>query len=385
MRQSVPTGSIAKDGGTERGPEAVTVLLIDESDEDIVSINQMLSGENITVKAARDLDMGLSLMNKGIDLIILDLYLPNSQGYDTFEVVSDYSANIPIMVLTRDQDRDLALKAMRYGAQDYLFKETINSEVLVRSIRYAIERKILVEEQKAIKFGLIEYSADIERFAFVAAQDLKQPLDAVIEHLQRLRPHRAEQPLDKDAEEDISLALDGAWKMQEMITDLLEYSRIGVEGRPIEPVDMEEVLTAVLKEQGPVIDKAGVIVTHDLLPTVRGDRTQMALLLHKLLDNAIRFRGTSPMRVHISAREEQKDWSFSFKGEGITIPDQLQDMVSGKFERLFTASAAGGYPGAGIDLIISKRIVERHSGSLWIDSTEGKTIYHFTISKEHPR
>lgn len=373
---------MAEAGRTER--EAVTVLLIDESDEDIASINQMLSGENFTVKVARDLDMGLSLVNKGIDLIILDLYLPNSQGYDTFEVVSDYSANIPMMVLTRNLDKDLALKAMRYGAQDYLFKETINGEVLTRSIRYAIERKKLVEEQKAIKLGLFEYSADIERFAFVTAQDLKQPLDAVIGHLQRLRPHHAERPLDGDAEENISLALDGAWRMQGMITDLLEYSRIGAEGGPIGPVDMEEVLAAFLQEQRSVIDQAGVIVTHDPLPTIRGDRAQLALLLHKLVDNVIRFRGTSPVRVHISAHEGPREWSFSFKGEGITVPDQLQDMVGGRFERLFAASAAGGYPGAGIDLIISKRIVERLGGSLWIDPLEGKTIYHFTIPKEHP-
>lgn len=379
MRQSALTRSIDEAGRDER--EAVTVLLIDESDEDIASIDQMLSGENITVNVARDLDMGLSLVNKGIDLIILDLYLPYSQGYDTYEVVSDYSVNIPIIVLTHNQDKDLAMKAMRYGAQDYLFKETINGEVLTRSIRYAIERKKLVEEQKAIKFGLIEYSADIERFAFVTAQDLKQPLDAVIGHLQRLRPHDAGQLVDKNAEENISLALDGAWKMQEMINDLLEYSRIGVEGRPIRPVDMEEVLAAFLQEQRPVIDRAGVIVTHDPLPTIRGDRTQIALLLHKLVDSVIRFRGTSPVRVHISAHEEQAEWSFSFKGEGITVPDQLQDMVSGKFERLFAASAAGGYPGAGIDLIISQRIVERLGGRLWIDSLEGKTIYHFTIPK----
>jgi light-regulated signal transduction histidine kinase (bacteriophytochrome) len=378
-------GPVAKKNVTEREPESVTVLLIDESDEDIASINQMLSGEKFIVKVARDLDMGLSLVNKGIDLIVLDLYLPYSQGYDTFEVVSDYSANIPIIVLTKNQDNDLALKAMRYGAQDYLFKETINAEVLVRSIRYAIERKKLVEEQKSIKFGLIEYGADIERFAFVAAHDLEQPLEAVIGNLQLLRPDHARGSLDKNAEENISLALDGASRMRELITDLLEYSRIGLEGRPVKPVDMEEVLTDVLREQGPSIDRAGVTVTHDLLPTIPGDRTQMTLLLRKLLDNVIRFRGTSPPMVHITAHEERKDWSFSVKCNGITMPERFQDMVSGKFERLFAPSAAGDYPGAGIDLIISKRIVERHGGSLWVDSMEGrKTTYHFTIPKEHP-
>jgi two-component system, sensor histidine kinase and response regulator len=370
---------------TGREPEAVTVLLIDESNEDIASIKQMLSGENITVKVATDVDMGLSLMDKGIDLVIMDLYLPYSQGYDTFEVISDNSIRIPMIVLTRNQDKDLAQKAMHHGAQDYLFKETINGEVLVRSIRYAIERKKLVEAQRAIKYGVIGASADIEQFGYVVAHDLKQPLSVVIEHLQRLRSDHAVLALEKNTREDISFALDGAARMQEMITDLVEYSKVGMEGRSFDPVNMEEVLAAVLKKRGGLIERASVTVTHDPLPVIIADRTEMELLLNKLLDNAIKFRGTTPMSVHISAGEGAREWSFSVKDNGTGIPVPFQDMVRGEFKGLFIESATGEHPGAGIDLIISKRIVERHGGSLWVDSEGGKwSIYHFTLPKEHP-
>ncbi len=373
-----------KAGVTGSEPGSITVLLIDESNEDIASIKQMLSGENITVKVATDVDMGLSLMDKRIDLVILDLYLPYSQGYDTYEVISDNSIRIPMIVLTRNQDRDLAQKAMHHGAQDYLFKETINGEVLVRSIRYAIERKKLVEEQRAIKHGIIGSSADIEQFGYVVAHDLKIPLRAVIDHLQLLRSDRSGRQLDKTIEENISLALDGAARMQEMITDLVEYSKVGMEGRSFDPVIMEDVLAAVLKKRGELIEKANVTVTHDPLPTILADRTQMTLLLNKLLDNAIRFRGTRPMTVHISAGEGPTEWSFSVKDNGTGIPVQFQDMVRGEFGGLFIESATGDYPGAGIDLIISKRIVERHGGSLWVDSEGGKwSMYRFTIPKAH--
>jgi signal transduction histidine kinase len=385
MRETGQTKPLIRTDVTGREPGLITVLLIDENAEDIASIKQMLTGENITVKVATDVDMGLSLMDKSIDLVILDLYLPYSQGYDTYEVISDNSIRIPMVVLTRNQDKDLAQKAMHHGAQDYLFKETINGEVLVRSIHYAIERKKLVEEQRAIKNEVIGSSADIEQFGYVVAHDLKIPLRAVIEHLQLLRPGQPEKQLDKTIEENISLALDGAARMQEMITDLTEYSKVGMEGRSFEPVNMEEVLAAVLKKRGALIDRAHVVVTHDPLPIILADRTQMELLLNKLLDNAIRFRGARPMTVHISAGQGPKEWSFSIKDNGIGIPVPFQDMARGEFKGLFIESATGDYPGAGIDLIISKRIVERHGGSLWVDSEGGKwSMYRFTIPKEHP-
>lgn len=385
MKQTGQSRPMIKAGVTGREPGPVTVLLIDENAEDNVQIKQMLLGENITVKVATDVDMGLSLMDKSIDLVILDLYLPYSQGYDTYEVISDNSIRIPMIVLTRNQDKDLAQKAMHHGAQDYLFKETINGEVLVRSIRYAIERKKLVEEQSAIKYGIIGASADIEQFGYVVAHDLKLPLKVVIEHLQLLQSDHASKIMDKTTEENISLALDGAARMQEMITDLVEYSKVGMEGRSFDPVKMEDVLAAVLKKRGELIERAKVIVTHDPLPTILADRTQMTLLLNKLLDNAIRFRGTRPMLVHISAGEGPTEWSFSVKDNGTGIPEQFQDMVRGEFKGLFIESATGDFPGAGIDLIISKRIVERHGGSLWVDSEGGKwSMYRFIIPKEHP-
>jgi signal transduction histidine kinase len=359
---------------------AITVLLIDESTKDINLIKQMLSGENIVVKVATDVDMGLSLMDAGIDLIILDLYLPYSQGYDTFEVISDYSTMIPMIVLTHNRDKELAQKAMHHGAQDYLFKETINSEVLVRSIRYAIERKKLVEEQRLIKYGLIESSSGIEQFGYVVAHDLTQPLKGVIERLQLLRSDHAIKQLDKAIWENISSALDSAARMQEIITDLVEFSKVGIEGKPLEPVNMEEVLAAVLKEREGSTYKANATVTHDPLPTILADRTQMTLLLNNLLDNTIRFRGTRPILVHISADEGSKEWSFSVKDNGTGIPVQFQDIARGEFKGLFIESATGEYPGAGIDLIISKRIVERHGGSLWVDSEGGKwSMYRYHI------
>lgn len=383
MKQTETTASAAEGSTPGRGPGTVTVLLIDENTEDIELIEQILSGEDIAVKAATDLDMGLSLINREIDLIILDLDLPYSQGYDTFEVVSDYSTRTPMIVLTRNENKELAQKAMRHGAQDYLFKRTVNGEVLVRSIRYAIERRKLVEEQKAIKSGLIESGADIERFVYVAAHDLKQPLGSVISHLQRLQPDQAENRLDETAEEDVSSALEGAARMQEMIADLTEFSQIGIEGSMFGPVDLEEVLAAVIEKDGAKIDRAGASITHDPLPALFGDKMQLTLLLHNLLDDAMIFRGSEPLQVHFSADEGKKEWSFSVKDNGRGMPEQYLDLVIGRFERLSATSAAGEYPGVGIDLIISKRIVERHGGDLWIDSKDGKgTIYHFTILKE---
>ncbi|MDW5562632.1 MAG: response regulator [Methanomassiliicoccus sp.] len=359
-------------------------MLIDQSDEDMDSIKRMLSGENISVKIATDLDMGLSLINQGADIIIMDLYLPYSHGYDTFEVVRDYSATIPIIVLTENQDKDLALKAIRYGAQDYLFKETINGEVLVRSIRYAIERKMLVEEQKAIKFGLSRSSTDVEQFTYVAANDLSHLLDSVLEQLQLFKSDLAQRPPAKSTE-GYNIAQESATTMRGIIDDLFGFSRVVVEGRPFERFSVEEALLTALDELRSLIDRTGAAVTHDPLPTIIGDRSQITLLLRNLIDTAIRFRGKGPLQIRVSTREDPKVWAFSVKDNGTGTPESLQDLVSGDFNSMFAGVAAKEHPGAGIKLIISKRVVERHGGIMKIVSVAEKgTATYFTIPKEYP-
>lgn len=361
----------------------VTVLLIDQSSEDIESIKRLLSRANISVKTATDLDMGLSLIDKEIEAIIMDLDLPYSQGFDTFEVVSDYSTTTPVIVLTKNQDKELALKAMRYGAQDYLFKETINSEVLVRSIRYAIERKALVEEQKSLKFGVGRSGADIERFLYVAATELSPPLESLMKHLRFLESGPAQVPSAKSLEEGRYLALKDSMAMQGIINDLLGFAKVGVEGRSFERFDMEEALHAALVELRPLMERTGTTLTQDPLPNVFGDRAQITLLLHNLIETAMQFRGTDPLQVRVSAREGPKEWKFTIKDNSVGIPEALQGLVHGDFVNVFAGATAREHPGAGIRILISKRVVERHGGSMSVLSEDmGGTAFHFTIPKE---
>jgi PleD family two-component response regulator len=126
-----------------QGKEKTKVLLIDDEPEDAGQVERMLADE-FSVTVINHLASVMDQLKQGFDVVILDLNLPDSQGYDSFETVELMSGKVPVIVLTSNSDRKLAMKAMRRGAQDYIFKETVNCEVIIRSIRYAIERKKLI-------------------------------------------------------------------------------------------------------------------------------------------------------------------------------------------------------------------------------------------------
>ena len=184
-------------------------------------------------------------LKHGCQVVILDLNLPDSQGYDTFEAVGKMSGEVPVIVLTSNSDSKLAKKAMSHGAQDYLFKETINAEVMTRSIRYAIERNNLVLEQKAIMAELKRSNDELQQFVYVASHDLQEPLRMVTSYLS-LMERTFKHQLDPKAKEYIDHAMEGGNRMRELINNVLAYSRVDSQGKKFVPVDMGDVVAKVL-------------------------------------------------------------------------------------------------------------------------------------------
>jgi light-regulated signal transduction histidine kinase (bacteriophytochrome) len=171
--------------------------------------------------------------------------------------------------------------------------------------------------------------------------------------------------------------VDGAARMKRLINDLLVYSRVDTRGKPFAPTSCEGVLRAVLDNLQVAIEEAGAVVTHDRLPVVLADETQIGQLLQNLIGNALKFRGQAQPEIHIGVAIQGGDTVFSVRDNGIGIDPKDAKRVFDIFQRLHTRQE---YPGTGIGLAISKRVVERHGGRIWVESEPGKgATFYFTL------
>ena len=192
----------------------------------------------------------------------------------------------------------------------------------------------------------------------------------------QLLERRYKAKLDADADDFINFAVEGTKRMQDLINDLLAYSRVGSRAKPFEPIDMEKVFKAAIANLQVAIKENKAAVTYESLPTAMADEGQMVQVFQNLLGNAIKFHGKEPPRVHVSAEQMGREWVFSVKDNGIGIEPQYFDRIFAIFQRLHGHE----YPGTGAGLSITKRIVERHGGRIWVESEPGKsTTFYFSI------
>ncbi len=237
-------------------------------------------------------------------------------------------------------------------------------------------RKQAEEEIKQMAVELTRSNAELEQFAYVASHDLQEPLRAVAGTVQLLQ-QRYQGKLDARADEFIAHAVDGVTRMQALINDLLAFSRVGTRGQPFKPTDCLASLTAALTNLATPIQESKAVVTHDSLPTVMADPTQMAQLFQNLIGNAIKFRNADRPKIRITVEHQKDEWLFAVRDNGIGIEPQYFERIFGVFQRLHTRRV---YPGTGIGLAICKKIVERHKGRIWLESEPGQgSIFYFTI------
>ncbi len=234
-------------------------------------------------------------------------------------------------------------------------------------LRDITERKRTEGELRRYTEDLARSNQDLEQFAYVASHDLQEPLRAVAGSVQLLQ-RRYEGQLDARADQFIAHAVDGARRMQTLIEDLLTFSRIENRGGQLQSVTSISTLETALANLAVAIKESQAQITHDPLPTVIADPTQLALLFQNLIGNAIKFRREMP-RIHISAWRQVDRWVFAVRDNGIGIEAQYFERIFGIFQRLHTRTE---YAGTGIGLAICKRIIARHGGELWVESLLGE-------------
>jgi signal transduction histidine kinase len=244
----------------------------------------------------------------------------------------------------------------------------------ITASRDELDREIT--ERKKAEEELTRSNRDLEQFAYVASHDLQEPLRIVTSYVQLLQK-RYKGRLDETADKFIAFAVDASKRMHDLINDLLEFSRIGTQGKAFERIDCNATLQQAVKNLAISIQDTGAEVTHDPLPMVMADNQQLIQLFQNLINNAIKFRGQEKPRIHVAAEKRTSDWLFVVRDNGIGIAPEFLERIFIIFQRLHGREK---YPGTGIGLAICKRIVEHHGGCICAESEPGKGAqFYFTI------
>ena len=233
-------------------------------------------------------------------------------------------------------------------------------------------------EQALVKKSedLARSNADLAQFAYVASHDLQEPLRTITRFVQLLEK-RYQGKLDLDADEFIGFIVSGTKRMQQIINDLLAYSRVNTRREPPNIVKIDDAIQIAMQNINYVLEEAGGTIIYGEMPSIIADETQMTQLFQNMIGNAMKFHGEEAPRVEISAVRKGDDWIFSVRDNGIGIDPQYKDRIFEIFQRLHTCEE---YPGTGIGLAIAKKIVERHQGHIWVDSQPGKgSTFNFTL------
>jgi len=238
------------------------------------------------------------------------------------------------------------------------------------------QRKKMEKELERYASDLKRSNQELEQFAYVSSHDLQEPLRMIVSYLQ-LISRRYQGKLDSDADEFIGYAVDGAKRLQRMISDLLILSRVGTRGKEFASTNCENALKEVLTSLQIIIEETNATITYDSLPTIMVDDIQLLQLFQNLITNAIRYRGAESPRIHIGVKFQDDGWLFSVKDNGIGIDPKYSERIFGIFQRLHTKEE---YAGTGIGLAVCQRIVRRHGGRIWVESKLGEgSTFHFTI------
>ena len=238
------------------------------------------------------------------------------------------------------------------------------------------ERKKSEKEIEAHAKELARSNEELEQFARFASHDLREPLRMVSSYVQLLE-QRYQDKLDHDAKEFIHFAVDGATRMQTLITDLLSFSRVGTRGKPFQPTGVQDILDQVCNDLQFVIADHQAQIIYQNLPHIVADKTQLTQVFQNLISNAIKFRSDAQPLIQINAIKQDTDWLFTVADNGIGIDPKFTDRIFVIFQRLHTRDK---YPGTGIGLAICKKIIERHGGRIWFEPNHPQgTRFLFTL------
>jgi hypothetical protein len=366
--------------------QALQVLVVEDNAGDARLLREMFSKERPDsfqlTHLSRMSEAVIHLAKGGVDIVLLDMGLPDEHGLDTVRRAHAAAPGVPVIVLTGLDDEALAAEAMKEGAQDYLIKGQIENRALPRALRHAIERHRMQTETDLIRTHQMQFK---DEFLSHVSHELRSPLTAIYQFVTILLDKLAGE-LNLEQHEYLEIVLRNVKQLQSMINDLLEVTRVQA-GKLMIELQCTSVSDAIVYTvntlQGAATAK-GITLSSDMegrLPSVCADPTRIRQILIILVDNAIKFTSANGT-VKVQARVLEEDPNFlvlevSDSGCGIS-----PDMTERIFERLFQASdpALAGRKGLGLGLYICKDLVTRQGGKIWAQSAPGQgSVFSVTL------
>jgi len=325
-----------------------------------------------------DLGVGLLFFVVGSVVLLAALSVfvtsPLSRLVRAIEGLRAGSADATRRVAIDSQDEIGQLAAAFNELMAELERTTVSKRHLEQEVAERKRAQAVLDERS---LELARSNAELEQMAYVASHDLQEPLRMVTSYMQLIE-QRYQHRLDADAHEFIGYAVDGAKRMQALISDLLTFSRAG-HAKPFVPIDCAQVLDSVVRDLQLSIAESGAQITCSTMPTVVGDATQLSQVFQNLLANAIKFRGAAPPAIDVRCEATDHAWRFSVSDNGIGIAPEYYERIFVLFQRLH---GWRNYPGTGIGLAICKKIIERHGGDISVRSAPGQgSTFTFTIPR----
>ncbi|HAT71432.1 MAG TPA: hybrid sensor histidine kinase/response regulator [Elusimicrobia bacterium] len=354
------------------------ILAVDDDQKSLKLMEAMLAPQNYEVLTAFDGEAALAVLRaREVDLVLLDVMMPGRSGLEVLkEIRRDGKLGAtPVVLITGLEDRKDRLAGLLAGADDYVSKPYDREELLARiatQVKLVTLRKRLVAE-------LTRSNQDLERFALIAAHDLKAPLQNISGFAALLADDFAVK-LGPEAEKHISIIQRSAERMRALIDALLAYSRFGLPGRPFGPVDCAEACDAAISNLAALIAAGEADVRRGPLPVISGDKDLLIQLFQNLIGNGVKYRGKEPPVVSVDAERKGGEWLISVKDNGIGIPPGQYERIFDMFTRLHNWD---DYPGTGIGLAACRRIAGLHGGRIWAESEPGKgSVFYVALPAE---
>jgi two-component system sensor histidine kinase/response regulator len=374
----------------EMEAEKIEVLLIEDSKFATELTKKMLdkeqsTGFNTDLNCAESLKAGLEYLTcDKIDIVLLDLTLPDSQELNTFKKVKAKVSDIPIVVMSGLEDEGIAMSAVKRGAQDYLVKGRFDSNLLKRSILYAMERnraekqirKLNMELEKSL-MELKEVNSELEAFSYSVSHDLRAPLRAITGFSNILLEDYTD-ALDAEGKRLLNVIQSNTKKMGQLIDDLLSFSRLGRKEIKKSNIGMENLAKTIFEELKFINQERTIKLNYNALPSAHGDPALIREVFANLLANAIKFTKKEENAViEIGCETKENENIYYVKDNGVGFDMEYANKLFGVFQRLHSDKE---FEGTGVGLAIVQRIIHKHGGRVWAEGkVNGGATFYFTL------